>query len=395
MIDKMRSEFLISVVARDPVIRIKLKQTLAKAGYSVLDFESGEAALVEVRGRPPHIVCYYIEESGMSIRNWIETISSLSQEIMTIGIASPMDLSASKLLEQGAHDLIWMLNLDFPDLVSRVDRAAKFILEKFEMQDLREKVATVTRTTQAEAQAKISEWEEKRPLDIPAFLKDLGRCPDVNSIMKELGRHVATEFDSQIPIFVFRYLPVYQSLLTLASFGAESALPEGTGLDWRRLDKVDRDRFRVNPEKDPNVQRLLHMMAGDRLWSWLPLSVGNQFFDGFIAIGTDLMGELTRLQIDARVEVAQLAAELFDARFRLHREQLREPVSGVWKRAFFEQRVGEETRRSYRLKSPLSVLRFKIQSWNEISEEIGRRNNPTPCYSSILGTLIKSVQSHH
>ena len=270
----------------------------------------------------------------------------------------------------------------YDEQVIGVITLSKLGLDQFDEEDLRllailaDQAATALESARQLAHSRRLAADLRRLLDMSA---DLAHSLDPRQVAEVFARHLAQAVGA-VDCIVSAWDRKTERVVTLGTYPAEAAAQTApayplSGFPETRRVLVEQSPSIIDiddPEADPAEVGLLRG-TGHHWLVMLPLVAKGETF-GLVEIkgSAHLAPEMVKLEL-VRTMANEAAIALENARLYQEARQLadRDQLTGFYNHRFLHERLGEETIRARRSRSPLSVLMIDLDDFKLVNDTFG------------------------
>jgi diguanylate cyclase (GGDEF)-like protein len=346
-IQKYRSEFVIYIVDADTKTNSRLKEILVGVNYQVETFATAELILNHVREAPPHIIF-----TGADLE-FINQIKKLSSDIEVVFFGKKTDGIES--IKRGAFTFIEK-PFSEAELLSTADRLVEHIFLRLQNEQL------------------IEELNQKAPTNVSAgsdyvthIIEKTSNLDDPDRVAKFLAEemsHVA----QQRPVIFLKYLSLHQSLTVTAS--AQIPLDEirNVGIKLDHYDEKNISFLLGEPEKFKELKELMLELFKCPHFSAFPLRVDGKVA-GLFVVFADMKGREETL--NKILAVGALGYHNAVLNTKVRDLATRDPLTGLYNRRYFNEKLDEEMNRARRTHYPLALIHLDIDNLKKYNDAHG------------------------
>lgn len=364
----VRKDFLCYIVDDEESIRGILQETLSGAGYGVETFPTAEAALARIKEAPPHVILSDIRMPGMSGIQLLEKVRELSKDIQFIVMTSHASLeTAVNAIRLGAYDYLHKPFEDLGDVVTTVDRTVEMLYLQFENEQLLEELSHKNKAlTQLNTRIAREKEEVVRINNLMSALAKVKEVPDTIQVFLD---HTS-QLLGDTKILFFRYLPAYYSILL--SHAAQYQIDEmkKIGINLKGIDpKQSMDVLR-SPQTMPQLSDLLAQVFNTKQFVAMPIETEDEFV-GIVTALSEISDPSVRRVFDSFVQIFKVSYSNAALQKRIHNLAIRDPLTGLYNRRYFNEKLDEEVSRSRRTKMPVSLIYLDIDHFKKYNDQNG------------------------
>jgi diguanylate cyclase (GGDEF)-like protein len=367
-VSKVRKDFVCYIVDDEESIRGILIEALGGAGYTVEAFPTAEAALQRVQEAPPHVMLSDIRMPGMSGIQLLEKVRQLSSDIQFIVMTSHASLeTAINAIRLGDYDYLHKPFEDIADVVVTVDRTIEKLYLQYQNEQLLEELGTKNNAL-TDLNARIAR-EKEEVVRINNLMGALTRTKELSDTIQVFLEHTSQLAENSKVLFL-RYLPSYYSLLL--SHAASYQMEEGKkiGLNLKEIDpKKIMDILRLPQEMDL-LKNLLTGFFGVDKYLAAPVETEDEFV-GIVVVCRDMSNTSMRRVFDSFMQIFKVSYSNAALQKRIHNMAIRDPLTGLYNRRYFNEKLDEEISRSRRTKMPVSLVYMDIDHFKKYNDQNG------------------------
>lgn len=364
----VRKDFMCYVVDDEESIRGILKEALGSAGYQVELFPTADQAYARVKEAPPHVILSDIRMPGMSGIQLLEKVRELSSDIQFIVMTSHASLeTAINAIRLGAYDYLHKPFEDIADVITTVDRTIEMLYLQYQNEQLLEELGHKNKALTS-LNARIAK-EKEEVVRINTLMSQLAKVKDVSDTIQVFIDNVSQLCGDEKVIFL-RYLPAYYSLMV--SHAAKLPIEElrKTGINLKDIDpKVIMETLK-NPQMMPRLAELMGQVFKVTEFLAVPVETDEEFV-GIVVVCNNVNDTSMRRVFDSYVQIFRVSYSNAALQKRIHNMAIKDPLTGLHNRRFFNDKLDEEITRSRRTKMPVSLVYMDIDHFKKYNDQNG------------------------
>lgn len=377
---------MIYVVDDEASILEILKETLNTAGYQVETFPTAEDALERIKVSPPHLIFSDIRMPGMSGIQLLEKVKGLSKDIEYIIMTSHASLeTAVNAMKLGAYDYIYKPFDNLAEIVSTADRTIERVFMLLQNEQLLLELADKNKLLSTVNQ-KISQENQEIHL-VNALMQKLATRLDPDGVLQVFIEAVSDITDGK-PVIFFKFLPAYSSLVANHAAKIPVEQIKNLGVNLSSFDTKSIPELLMQPVK---LQPLLEMMKEVfqvQQFFALPFVYQNQPI-GVIATFTPLSSDPVRRLLESFLQITRVSYDNAMMAKRIHEMAIKDPLTTLYNRRFFNEKLEEEITRSRRTRYPVSLIYLDIDHFKKYNDTNGHPMGDV-IIKSVAQILIKT-----
>lgn len=371
MISKdLRSQFSILLFCQQTEKSQVIKAELFERGYEVFAFIDQETLISRVTEAAPHIIIFEMEALEDPIHLFMERILEQNQEILFVGIANSDLAGELKDLQEYNFAAFVPAGECLPVRVAwALDELCTGLLRVYQNEKLlNDKREAESRFSRLEEQyQKLSEEKSAPPVEI-SWSERLKVYQWVES--KE---DVIHSFFKTLPsrALFFKFLPTVNSFVATIAQGIDIETLKGVGC---RLQPEEVDELPKILAKNELPSALLDLVKnGLRATSYIvkPVMVSKSM-DGIVILWGEGISQVT--SIENLFLLFSLKYQEIHLLKRSENFDVFDSLTELHNRSYYFKKVDEEIARSKRIHRAVSVLRVKVDNYDEIAIKVGANN---------------------
>jgi len=346
-IQKYRSEFAIFIVDADTKTNAKLKEILEGAKFQVETFATVDLILNRIKKAPPHIVF-----SGADL-NIINEVKKMSSDIEIVFFGKKTE--GIEALKRGAFSFIEK-PFSEAELLSTADRVIEHIFLRLQNEQLIEELNQKKTSTDSSGDDSISRLIEKT--------SNIDDADKVARFVAEELSHLA----HQRPVIFLKYLPAHHSLTVTASIQIPLDEIRTVGIKVGHYDEKNISFILGEPEKFKELRELMTELFKCQDFSAVPLRVENKVVGIFVIFKPMKDQEETICKIMGLGALGYHNAILNE---KVRDLAIRDSLTGLYNRRYFNEKLDEEMNRARRTHYPLSLVHIDIDNFKNYNDTHG------------------------
>lgn len=365
---KVRKDFVCYVVDDEESIRSILQETLGPAGYTVETFPTAEHALARIKEAPPHVIMSDIRMPGMSGIQLLEKVRELSADIQFIVMTSHASLeTAINAIRLGAYDYLHKPFEDIGDVLITVDRTIEKLYLQYQNEQLLEELSHKNKALTT-LNARIAR-EKEEVVRINSLMTAIAKAKEVSDTIQVFLDHTS-QLSGGARVLFLRYLPAYYSLLL--SHGSQYQIDEmkKIGINLKDIDPKGAMDILRNPQSMPQLESLMHQVFAVPQYLAMPIETEDEFV-GIVIVCVDMTDPSMRRVFDSFVQIFKVSYSNAALQKRIHNMAIRDALTGLYNRRFFNEKLDEEVSRSRRTRMPVSLIYMDIDHFKKYNDQNG------------------------
>lgn len=367
-IAKYRKDFLVYVVDDENSITEVLKEALNNAGYQVETFPSADEAFARVKTNPPHVVISDIRMPGMTGIELLKAIRSISQDIQFIIMTSHASLeTALDAMRHGAYDYIHKPFEQLDDVIKTIDRTVEKLYLQFQNEQLLEELAEKNKALSG-LNAKISQ-EKEEVIKINALMTQMSKAKEVDQVIQVYLDQVS-ELVGKKPVIFLSHISAYLSLAVTHSAQVNKETLKNIGISLKDLDTKVYIETLMNPMSFSDLQSLMTDFFKTSDYFAIPIEEDNTVA-GIVVVFDALKDVPTRRLFDSFTQIFKVSYMNTKMQKRIHDMAIKDPLTGLYNRRYFNEKLDEELSRSRRTHLPMSLIYMDIDHFKKYNDQNG------------------------
>jgi diguanylate cyclase (GGDEF)-like protein len=366
-LDQLRGDFMVYVVDDEDSIRDIVQEALEGAGYSVQSFPSAETALEKIQAEPPHVVLSDIRMPGMNGIQLLERVRKLSEDIQFIIMTSHASLdTAVNAMRLGAYDYLNKPFEELEDVIKTVDRTIEKLFLKFQNEQLLEELES--KNDKLLGLNKRIAQEKEEVVAINNLMAKMAAAKGLNEVVDCFLSQVSEL--TKKPVIFMKHLASYSSLIVSNSSVLDIEKLKKVGVSFKDDDpKIYRESLKT-PGSVEKINMLMKQVF--KLDSYLALPVDTDGDLNGIVISFDPLEDAhNRRLFDSFFHIFKVFLGNATLQQKIHNMAIKDPLTGLYNRRFFNERLEGEISRSRRTKHPVSLIYMDIDHFKTYNDKNG------------------------
>ena len=381
-----RKDFTIYVADDQESIREIVKETLVTAGYQVETFSSGESIFERVKDSPPHLIMTDIRMPGMSGIQLLEKVKELSHDIEFIIMTSHASLeTAVNAMKLGAYDYIHKPFENLTDLVNTADRAMSSVYMRLENDQLLEELAEKNKLL-ATVNKRISQENQEIHL-INALMQRLNQRVDPDGVIQIFLDSISALVEGQ-PVLFMKHLTAYSSLVATQASKIPIDQIKNLGINLADFDVKKLPEILMQPQKIGPLNELMGEVFKIPQFYAFPFVFQDQPM-GVVIVFHQVVNEAMRRLMESFAQITRVSYDNAIMAKRIHEMAIKDPLTTLFNRRFFNEKLDEEIARSRRTRYPLSLVYLDIDHFKKYNDTNGHPMGDV-VIKSVAQILIKT-----
>lgn len=363
-----RNNFLIYIVDDEVSIQEVVKEALKDAGYQTATFSSAEEAFEGLKSQPPHVIISDIRMGGMSGIDLLKKVREVSQDIQFIIMTSHASLeTALEAIRLGAYDYIHKPFEQIEDVIKCIDRTVEKLYLQFQneqlMAELDEKNKALVKFNSQITQ------EKEEVVKLNRLMQVLSQAKSVDDVIQGYLVHTSQVIENK-PILFMTHLQSYLSLLVTHVVGYDKEALKNVGVSLKEIDSKDYIQLLMDPMKLKPLQEMVKNVFKVDKYLAFPIQEENNI-GGIVVILDDVSDVPTRRLVDSFSQIFRVSYQNSKMQKRIHDMAIKDPLTGLYNRRYFNEKLEEEIARSRRTKLPVSLIFMDIDHFKKYNDQNG------------------------
>ena len=384
-ISRIRKEFTVFVIERDPTMAISLVETLKSVGYEKARFyPTLGSAQTMVATEAPHVLVVDQEGFEATLEKFLIDTQGISPETYTILTSTQRKfLDGLQLVSRSlAYDSIVRPFTTTLELVQKIDRACATLYYRFENEQMRDDAndpdtevdipalgSSAAYSVGGAISAGMTNQSSVRSFDaMNSALEKLSQTKDldltVQIFVEALSRTI-----SNVPIAYFKYVPAHMTLLFAQAAWLPSEKFRGVGLDLKKEAQTEVAQLAENPGGLTALRALIREGFHKETFTAFSHVSDGEILGVFVVLDSvDLSENMTANILRRAFELAYKRNLTIKEK---HQLDLTDPLTGLANRKQFTMRLEQEMARSRRILMPVSLITIDVDGFTELNKRLG------------------------
>lgn len=367
-VKQYRKDFLVYVVDDEESIQEVLREALKDAQYQVQVFPSAEDALAGVQKNPPHVILSDIRMSGMTGIQLLQKIREISQDIQFIIMTSHASLeTALDAMRLGAYDYIHKPFEQIDDVIKTVDRTVEKLYLQYQNEQLLGELEEKNQSL-AKLNSQISQ-EKEEVIRINGLMAQLNKAKNLDDAIQ-----IMLDQSSQLlggrPVLFFTHLASYMSLVVSHSAGMAKESLKNVGVSLKEIDSKEYLNILQNPMSLEPLKKLMN--EGFKVNDYLAIPLEDVGAISGILVTLDGVQDVSlRRLFESFIQIFKVSYQNLQMQKKIHDMAIKDPLTGLYNRRYFNEKLEEELSRSRRTKMPVSLIYMDIDHFKKYNDANG------------------------
>jgi diguanylate cyclase (GGDEF)-like protein len=361
---------MVFVVDDEESILSILQDALSQAKYQVRTFPTAEDALQAIQQEPPHVILSDIRMPGMSGIDLLNEVRNISTDIQFIIMTSHASLdTALQAIKLGAYDYLHKPFEDINDVIVTLDRTVEKLFLQYQNEQLLEELA-VKNNSLTDLNARIAK-EKEEVVYINSFMAEVARAVEIDDVLDVFLTHTSKLLYNKSILF-FKHLPAYSSLLLYKAGGLNIEEYRGVGISLKEVPSTKYNEQIREPHALKPLSDLMSQVFSQTKFLAIPMILENEVTG--ILVTQEIEDLSLRRVFDSFVQVLSVSYYNAVMRKRMHEMAIKDPLTGLYNRRFYNQKLEEEISRSRRTRYPVSLIYMDIDHFKKYNDNNGHQN---------------------
>ena len=376
-ISRIRKEFTVFVIERDPTMAISLVETLKSVGYEKARFyPTLGSAQTMVATEAPHVLVVDQEGFEATLEKFLIDTQGISPETYTILTSTQRKLldGLQYVSRSLAYDSIIRPFTTTLELVQKIDRACATLYYRFENEQRREEHdGDFQEDTEVDIQplgaSGAATQSTVRSFDaMNSALEKLSQTKDLDQTVQIFVEALSRTI-SNVPIAYFKYVPSHMTLLFSQAAWLPSEKFRGVGLDLKKESPEEVSRLTENPGGITALRALIREGFHKETFTAFSHVTDGEILGVFVVLDSvDLSENMTANILRRAFELAYKRNLTIKEK---HQLDLTDPITGLANRKQFTMRLEQEMARSRRILMPVSLITIDVDGFTELNKRLG------------------------
>lgn len=366
-IESIRSDFTVYVVDDEESIRSVVSDALGGVGYQIETFPDAEAAVARVKEAPPHVIISDIRMPGMSGIDLLKAVKVLSADIQFVIMTSHASLeTALDALRLGAYDYIHKPFEDIQDVIKCIDRTIERVYLQYQNEQLLEELG---KKNQILTQMNVQVTQEKEEVvKINSLMSQLALCKDLDSVVQTFLDQTFQLISK--PVLLLTHVPSHLAFMATHAAGIDKAQLKNIGLNLKHIDPKDYLQKIADPQSLEPLQKL--MTDYFKAQKYLAVAVeDDQGISAYLVVMDEIQDVSMRRLLDSFISIFKVSFINARMQKRIHDMAIKDPLTGLYNRRYFNEKIEEEISRARRTRLPVSLIYMDIDHFKKYNDQNG------------------------
>lgn len=367
-ISKYRHEFIVYIVDDEESIREILKETLVNAKYQVETFPTAEDAIERIREAPPHLIFSDIRMPGMTGIQLLGKVRELSRDIEFIIMTSHASIeTAVEAMKLGAYDYIFKPFDNLTDVIKTADRTMERVYMKFQNEQLLQELGEKNRLLAMVNQRIAAENKEIQSMN--ELMHKLSGRLDPEGVLQVLVDELSKLADGK-PVIFLKLMPNLGSLVASVASKIPLAQIKNLGINLSQYDPKTIPEVLMQPQKLGVLTEMMREVFQVSNFEPIPFIHGDQPVGIVVSFEKFEFDGAKRL-IEGFLQISRVSYDNAVMAKRIHEMAVKDPLTALYNRRFFNEKLEEEMQRSRRTHYPLSLIYLDIDHFKKYNDTNG------------------------
>lgn len=395
ILKELASEFQLMLISNKIEMASAGKVRLGQIGYDTILVDSDSELRTNLESINPHVIILDYNSISKSLSEIVKEIHGYSSEIAVVVVTDQINY---KMFFNYSHynvkSFIAFNTDDFLErLVWEVNNAVECIFLNFKNEQLFEETQSLKKLIE-DFKATNHQQEERLVQNsaretIAEFIESLRNADSKEAIIDVLMQSLKSE-----KVYYFKYASSLNSFLMLKTSFSDHRINEGVGCPLNPEESkelVNNLELNIVP---PTVNQLvINLFSLNR-----PFSVSlydGENLDGIFIYDYNQSAEQIRT-INDYIKIADVYYSFFCLSKRISLLEVVEPVSHLFNKRHYINKLKEEHERSKRLRLPLSLIKISIDDFEELERSLGviTRDSIVKSISNVMMTTGRANDIH-
>ncbi|MBL7542271.1 MAG: GGDEF domain-containing protein [Bdellovibrionaceae bacterium] len=367
-IREIAPQFQVLIFSRNLDLGSTVKVQISQAGYESFFIEHEDSFWDRLGQIVPHIVVLDLSSLTQPLNDYVEKINAVSPEICLIFLTEEENFQI--FVNYADYNVRDVIHVKLPYLKERVLWAVNrtceslFLLFKNEQlyNELQERKADVDKAELLlESTAKV---EIPILKSVSEIINDYRIAESKEDIIRMLFQNMAN-----VPLLFFKFLPSMNSFVLSQASMLNHQAHEGLGSALNPDETKDLIKQIVLNIVPPSFNQVIINMFTFQRPSLIPL-FDRDNLEGVFVFDQESATELIH-QMQDYVSATSVYYSLYCMEKRLSQLEIEDPVTELFNKKYFNEKLRDEFERAKRLKLPLSLIKIAIDDFEEIERTMG------------------------
>jgi diguanylate cyclase (GGDEF)-like protein len=370
-IKDLRAKFHISVCDENVESSTFLTKHLNEQGFTSESFIDYQDMLDRIPQEAPHIVIVSTRIASAAWMNAAQSVKRLSEEIMILGLLSPMMKCNATSGMSFDQVMRWDRGQEW-EVVKALDSFCRMLIFKYQNETQARSAAAVQKTIQEEKSnslpflntIKSDIWD-----DCYDWFENLADCNHHDEATEILLESIFA--DVSAPVLFLKYSSAHMSLLPTISRGVSNDRLKGVGISLKEEGDATFSILKTDPSKYVRLSLFVQTIVGSAHFQAFPIETRGELKGLVLIIQQHIPSDL-KARLQTKILSFQMAYENLHLAKRLHNVDRRDEVTQFLNRHSFQEKLVEEVSRARRTGLPVSLIMIDVDNFSEYQNKRGR-----------------------
>lgn len=375
-VQDIRNQFNIFIYSLDVNTFNDIRLHLSQSGYNCLSFSDPSTLMDRLKLDPPHVLIFSLQSLQGPLSEFIKKVLEINNEIQLVAVGE--DFEREPLFKYSHLNVVDYINLSaHMNTVSlwTVDNIVRRLVQNYANEDLDLK--------NQELQKAIEILKAKPPVVVEKVIQQANPKPVASHTSVDLLFLKKAKSRDELFRLYFKWLSQFTHLNLLYFKYIPSAhavmMQYCIGLDQQKLDGLGCELNPKDQLKDPqSLRELIRQALGQASLQVAPLVLQNEIQGYFVYWGQ---------QQNIAADVFELYYENLIYKNKVTELSILDPVTQLLSAKVFFEKIEEEVARSRRIKLPVSLILMKLDSSQEVIQNVGETS-----FDLLLKSIAKIVK---
>lgn len=361
------SQFTVFVFTTNVDLGASAKVYLSQAGYDAYFFQDPEMLEQRLKESPPHILVFATAVLGGSLSDFVTHVLEINDEIKFIALSANSQFEI--LAQYNGHGLVDVISDEAAALESRVvwavDRAAEKLYLTYQNEQLFDDLRNTQQKMKEAHSAAVASMQP--PKEVSSFSYKIAEYKTAQS-KEDLLQKFLNNLEHTLCVY-FKFLPSVRSFVATHANGIPASSIQGVGC---QLESDDMKELGSQLALGLLPERFSSMLVEAFHFNppkALPLYANNNLEGVFVYSG--LLGGTAAEMLGEEFSLFSLCYSHFSLEKKVDSLEVKDYVTEVFNRSYYQKALNEEFSRSRRVKQPLSLVKISIDDFFEIESSLG------------------------
>ncbi len=378
-IRELAPQFQILIFSSNLDLGSAVKVQISQAGYESFFIEQEASFWDRLNQVSPHVVILDLGSLTQPLSEYVDKINKFSQDIFIVFLTEEDNFQI--FVNYSNYNVREVIFTKLPYLKERVLWAVNRTCETIYLMMKNEQLFSDLKTVKKEDQTELLENTAKVEIPILKSISEVINDFRVAESKEDIIRILFQNLQN-IPVLFFKFLPSMNSFVLSQASMVNHQSQEGLGSALNPDETKDLVRQIVLNIVPPSFNQLILNMFGFQRPSLIPL-FDKDNLEGVFVYDHESSVELIQ-QMQDYIGSTSLYYSLYCIEKRLNQLEVQDPVTELFNKKHYNEKLRDEFERAKRLKLPVSVIKLSIDDFEEIERTMGE---PT------RDLILKSVAS--